>query len=142
MEKFKFIEHTADIKFQAFGKSLEEAFKNSAIAMSKAIFNEDVQGNRTRNVEATGKDNERLLYDFKTDLQGFIGYLPLYKTIYVSLRGSSSKLNWMDDFEVKLVPYITYPDCNCKVHNGFYRSALGILNETIHTISILNKRFP
>lgn len=85
---------------------------------------------------------ESLLYDIKTDLQGFIGYLPSYKTIYISLRGSSSKLNWMNDFEVKLVPYTTYEDCNCKVHNGFYRSALGIRNETIKLITILKKRFP
>jgi SHS2 domain-containing protein len=33
MDKFKFLEHTADIKFQAFGKTKEEAFKNSAFAM-------------------------------------------------------------------------------------------------------------
>jgi len=91
---------------------------------------------------AEGFIYETLLYDIKTDLQGFIGYLPSYKSIYVSLRGSSSKLNWMNDFEVKLVPYLSYPDCNCKVHNGFYRSALGIQNETIKIITILKKRYP
>jgi hypothetical protein len=85
---------------------------------------------------------ETLLYDIKTDLQGFIGYLPSYKTIYISLRGSSSKLNWMDDFEVRLVPYTSYPECNCKVHNGFYRSTIGIRNKTIDTIKLLQKRFP
>jgi hypothetical protein len=91
---------------------------------------------------AQGFIYERLLYDIKTDLQGFVGYLPSYKTIYISLRGSSSKLNWMDDFEVRLVPYTSYSECNCKVHNGFYRSTLGIVNETLTTVSILKKRFP
>ncbi len=35
MEKFKFLEHTADIKFQVFGKTLEEVFENTALAISK-----------------------------------------------------------------------------------------------------------
>jgi len=35
--KYKYLEHTADIKFQAFGKSLEEAFSNSAYAMINII---------------------------------------------------------------------------------------------------------
>lgn len=83
------------------------------------------------------------LYDIKTDLQGFIGYSKSNKFIYVSFRGSSSVLNWMDDFEVKLVPYKSFDDCvNCKIHNGFYRSALSVTNKTINTIQILLKRFP
>ena len=32
-EKYKFLEHTADAKFQAFGATLEEAFSNAALAM-------------------------------------------------------------------------------------------------------------
>jgi len=35
--KFKFFEHTADAKFQAYGKDLEEAFSNAAIAMYNVI---------------------------------------------------------------------------------------------------------
>ena len=37
MQKYKFLEHTADIKFQAFGKSLEEVFSNCAYAMFNSI---------------------------------------------------------------------------------------------------------
>jgi SHS2 domain-containing protein len=33
MEKFKFFEHTADVEFEAYGKTLEEAFENAALAM-------------------------------------------------------------------------------------------------------------
>ncbi|RLG11686.1 archease, partial [Candidatus Pacearchaeota archaeon] len=36
-EKYKFLEHTADIKFQAFGDSIEEVFKNSALALKEII---------------------------------------------------------------------------------------------------------
>ena len=42
------------------------------------------------------------LYDVKTDLQGYIGTLSSSKSIYVVLRGSSSTMNWLDDFEVSL----------------------------------------
>ena len=63
---------------------------------------------------------ETILYDPKTDLQGYTGILKSTKTIYVVFRGSSSKLNWMADFEVTKREYDTYPECDCKVHHGFY----------------------
>ena len=91
---------------------------------------------------ASGFIYKETLYDIKTDIQGYIGILPSEKSIYVVLRGSSSKINWLDDFEVKKVPYITYPECNCNVHNGFYRSALGISNKTINTVILLKKLYP
>lgn len=59
---------------------------------------------------ATGFVYKDTLYDVKTDLQGYIGILPTTKSIYVVLRGSSSVVNWLDDFEVKLVPYTSFPN--------------------------------
>lgn len=82
------------------------------------------------------------LYDVKTDLQGYIGYISSKKKIYVALRGSSSVLNWLDDIEIRLVDYTTWPSCGCRVHRGFYTSAQGVTNKTIETINILKKRFP
>jgi hypothetical protein len=82
------------------------------------------------------------LYDEKTDLQGYIGTLSSTKSIYVVLRGSSSTMNWLDDFEVKQVPYKTYPECACKVHYGFYRSALGVSNKTVDVVRSLQKNYP
>ena len=66
--KFKFLEHTADIKFQAFGKNLEEVFANSALAMFNSMFNRKVKKTEKFNVEAEGKDNESLLYNFLEEL--------------------------------------------------------------------------
>jgi len=37
MEKFKFIDHISDLQFVAYGKTLNELFKNCASAMSKRI---------------------------------------------------------------------------------------------------------
>lgn len=82
------------------------------------------------------------LYDAKTDLQGYTGFLASSKSIYVVLRGSSSTMNWLDDFEVKQVPYTSYPECNCKVHNGFYHSALGVSNKTIESVKSMKKKYP
>ena len=91
---------------------------------------------------ATGFIYKTTLYDSKTDLQGYIGVLPSTKSIYVVIRGSSSKMNWLDDFEVRKVDYTTYPECDCKVHNGFYRSALGVGNQTIYDVKNLLKSYP
>jgi hypothetical protein len=91
---------------------------------------------------ASGFVYKDTLYDVKTDLQGYVGYLSSKKTIYVALRGSSSALNWLDDIEVRLVDYTSWPTCGCKVHQGFYRSALGVTNKTIESVSLLKKRFP
>jgi hypothetical protein len=91
---------------------------------------------------ASGFVYKETLYDVKTDLQGYIGTLATTKSIYVVLRGSSSTMNWLDDFEVKQVPYTTYPECNCNVHYGFYRSALGVSNITVETVKSLQKLYP
>jgi len=64
-EKFKFLEHTADIKFQAFGKTLKEVFENSALALKKILIeNEKVKKNIKKNINVKGKDYESLLYNF------------------------------------------------------------------------------
>jgi hypothetical protein len=90
---------------------------------------------------ASGFIYKETLYDVKTDLQGYIGILPTTKSIYVVIRGSSSIMNWLDDFEIKLVPYNTFQECNCSVHYGFYNSALGVATKTIDTVKSLQKKY-
>lgn len=69
MEKFKFLEHTADAKFQAYGRSLEEAFSNAALAMFSIITDtEKVKGNIKKDIECSSKDLKSLLYDFLEEL--------------------------------------------------------------------------
>lgn len=78
-----------------------------------------------------------VLYDWLTDLQGFIGILPSQESINVIIRGTSSVKNWIDDFQIRLVSYNTFPECNCSVHHGFYNSALRVINQTIDIIKVL-----
>lgn len=66
--KFKFLEHTADIKFQAFGKTIGEAFENSALAMVSAMGCKNVAGNKKRKVSVSGNDYENLLYNFLEEI--------------------------------------------------------------------------
>ncbi len=63
--KFKFLEHTADVKFQAFGKSLEECFVNCTLAMKETVCGKlKVRGEIKKKISVRGKDNESLLYNF------------------------------------------------------------------------------
>lgn len=69
MEKFKFLEHTADAKFQAFGKTMEEAFSNAALATFSIITNtKKVKENVKHDIECSAKDLKSLLYDFLEEL--------------------------------------------------------------------------
>lgn len=68
MEKFKFLEHTADVKFQAFGSSIEEAFKNSALATKQTIAEDiKIKSKIKKAIKIKGKDIESLLYKFLED---------------------------------------------------------------------------
>ena len=62
--KFKFMPHTADIKFQAFGKTLKELFENSALALSNSIYDGKIKEIKKFKIKAKGHDFESLLYEF------------------------------------------------------------------------------
>jgi len=68
VQKFKFLEHTADIKFQAFGKTIEEVFENSALAMFNSMSDEKVKEKKSFKINVKGKDFESLLYNFLEEL--------------------------------------------------------------------------
>jgi SHS2 domain-containing protein len=69
MEQFKFLEHTADMKFQAFGKSLEEAFSNSAVAMFNVLTDTKlIEPKITKSITTNAPDLKSLLYNFLEEL--------------------------------------------------------------------------
>lgn len=68
-EKYKFLEHTADAKFQAFGKDLEEAFENAALAMFAILKKpEEIKPVVTHEIRIKSESKEALLYDFLEEL--------------------------------------------------------------------------
>jgi SHS2 domain-containing protein len=67
--KYKFLEHTADVKFLAFGKDKEEAFENSALALKECICGKiKIKASKERKIKVEGKDLESLLYVFLEEI--------------------------------------------------------------------------
>jgi SHS2 domain-containing protein len=67
--KYRFLNHTADAKFQAYGNSLEEAFKNAAEATANLMWStRKVRPRIKRKVNITGKDREQLLVKFLEEI--------------------------------------------------------------------------
>ncbi len=67
--KSKFLEHTADVKFRAFGKNIEEVFENSALALKEAICGKmKIRQAKKKIINIKGKDIESLLYSFLEEI--------------------------------------------------------------------------
>ena len=63
--KYKFLDHTADIKVKVYGKTINEIYENSALAVSNFLSrNKVVNKKLTKKINITGKNKEELLYKF------------------------------------------------------------------------------
>ncbi len=69
MKRYRFLEHTADAKFQAFGETLEEAFGNAALATASLMWDwQEIEPKVEFEVEIKGKDLEQLLSSFLEEI--------------------------------------------------------------------------
>lgn len=69
METIEYLEHTADVKFRARGKSLEETFENAGLAMLGAMIDPaTVRVQETWSVEIESDSLEGLLYDWLSEI--------------------------------------------------------------------------
>ena len=59
------------------------------------------------------------IWNSNTHAEGYIGYLPSDNSIYVVFKGSDDIENFIADLNFDYDPYHTYPECDCKVHDGF-----------------------
>jgi len=69
--KFKFLEGLAiaDIAFEAYGKSLDEAFENAALAVFEVQANTKKIGKKlSKNVKIDAENQEALLFDWLSEL--------------------------------------------------------------------------
>ena len=126
---YEYLEHTADIKFRAYGKSLEEVFSNSALALRNAMFEGKVKSKVSKKVSVKGKDNERLLFEFLEELlvlldaQDFL----LSKVKSIKIKDGSLEAELVGDkaldYEIHLiVKAITYNEMFVKKEKGKYIS--------------------
>jgi SHS2 domain-containing protein len=116
MLKFKFLEHTADIKFQAFGKNLEEVFENSAFALKDVICGKKkIKGTKEKIIKIKGRDFESLMYKFLEEIlylldssNFLISKIKEIKikdfTLKAILLGDNSKNYWFTN-SVKAITY-------------------------------------
>ena len=69
MEPFEYLEHTADVKFRARGRSLEETFENAALAMLGAMIDPaTVKAEETWTVDIESDSLETLLYEWLSEV--------------------------------------------------------------------------
>lgn len=68
-KQYEYLEHTADIKFLAYGKNLEEVFENAALAMFNVMIDtQKVLGETEREIVLKSSDLEFLLVDWLSEL--------------------------------------------------------------------------
>ncbi len=69
MKRYEFIAHTADAKFRAFGRTLEEAFSNAALATASLMWDwKKVEKEAKREIKVEGKDLKQLLCSFLEEI--------------------------------------------------------------------------
>lgn len=120
-EKFRFLDHTADAKFQAYGRTLEEAFANAALATVSLMWDPaELRPSLIRPVVVEGSDLEQLLVRFLGEIiylfetRGFLTAaadgLTIEKTdqgfrLQATFRGDDRRERYAVFGEVKAVTY-------------------------------------
>lgn len=97
MKGYKYLPHTADVKFRAYGKTLQEAFQNAAFALFNVMVDTTAVREKIRhNIKASGNDLPALLQSF---LEQFIilldtdnFFLSKLRQVKISNRGSKYSL--------------------------------------------------
>ena len=64
MRKFELLDHTADAKFRAYGKTREEAFANVVPALAAIATDKTVEEHQSYDVTVHADDLQGLLFDF------------------------------------------------------------------------------
>jgi SHS2 domain-containing protein len=64
-DRFRYLDHMTDSVIEAYGKNMEDAFENSALALVNTMFDiNKIQIMKQEELSAHGHDMQSLLYDF------------------------------------------------------------------------------
>ena len=67
--KYKFLDHTADIMFEAHGNSLNKLFENAALAAEETMVNlKQIKPKIKKEISLENENLEDLLFDFLSEL--------------------------------------------------------------------------
>ena len=92
---------------------------------------------------AKGFEWHYTIYGKSHDVEGFIGYLPSDKSIYVSFMGSESISNWLTNLDTVKSKYDEWPECSkCEVHAGFEAASNETRQNVIDQVNLLKKQYP
>jgi len=77
------------------------------------------------------------------DTEGFIGYLPSNKSIYVVFRGTTDIQDAITDIGIIREDWKSFPECkHCGVHSGFYGSEKHVLSDVLIEVARLKNLYP
>ncbi|MBI3032748.1 archease [Candidatus Woesearchaeota archaeon] len=90
MVDIKFLEHTADAKFQAYGQTLEQAFISAGVGMFNLLTNvKKIKPKISHNIKVEASSKEALLYDFIDELLFLVdteGFIPCEIDDFIILK--------------------------------------------------------
>ncbi len=127
--KYEFLPHTADVKFRAYGKTMEEAFSNAALALTEVITDYNkIEPKIEKIIEISSEDDKALLYDF---LEQFIVLLDsesflLNSIKEIKIEGNKLKAVVVGDTEISKyktethIKAMTYQEMEIKKEKGKY----------------------
>ncbi|MEM4268096.1 MAG: archease [Candidatus Woesearchaeota archaeon] len=120
--KYKFLPHTADAKFQAFGETLEEAFANAALAMFSVMTDtEKVRPMYEEEIFVEGRDTKSLLYAFLEELLFLLDtkkfLLNKIKEIRISQENDSLLLKAVATGDIDLQEYEVHGEVKAVTYN-------------------------
>jgi len=131
--KYEYFPHTADAKFRAFGRDIEEVFRNSAIAMFNILGKtEEVKVTKQKNIKIKARNIEALLYDFLEEILVLLDtdgiFIHDIKEIKISDKFELTAVIEGDDLnnydlsgDIKAV---TYNDMSIKKKKGRYEATV------------------
>jgi SHS2 domain-containing protein len=95
--KFKYFDHTADAMFESYGKTIEEAFINSGLAMFNIITKIDkVKAVKSFEIQIRADTYEKLLFDFFDELLFYLDTEHIisskFENMKIERRGSHYEL--------------------------------------------------
>jgi SHS2 domain-containing protein len=96
MKTYEYLEHTADIKFRAYGKSPEEMLKNAAMALFNSMIDTTtVKNEETWDVDLEASDLEQLSYKWLSEL------VFLFETEFAVFSTFDVKINQNGEWKLK-----------------------------------------